>query len=62
LPYDVRLLLTGYLPEYLYEIGALDKSVSIDELRRRGRVTDRARASLPTDDFSRAIRVGLRGP
>jgi len=62
LPYDVRLLLTGYLPEYLYEIGALDKSVSIDELRRRGRVTDRARASLPTDDFSRVIRVGLRGP
>jgi len=62
LPYDVRLLITGYLPEYLYEIGALDQSVSVQELRRRGRVTDRAKASLPTDDFSKVIRVGLNGP
>jgi len=56
------LLITGYLPEYLYEIGALDQRVSVQELRRRGRVTDRARASLPTDDFSKVIRVGLGGP
>ena len=62
LPYDVRLLITGYLPEYLYEIGALDQSVSVQDLRRRGRVTDRAKASLPTDDFSKVIRVGLGGP
>ena len=59
LPRDIRLLLTGYLPEYLYRIGALDRSLSVDELRRRGRITDRARNSAPGDDFSRAIRVGL---
>ncbi len=62
LPYDVRLLMTGYLPEYLEENGTLDKRVSLDELRKRGRITDRARASLPTDDFSKVIRVGLGGP
>lgn len=62
LPYDARLLLTGYLPEYLHEIGALDTSVPLDELRRRGRVTDRAKASLPGDDFSKVIRMGLHGP
>jgi hypothetical protein len=62
LPYDVRLLITGYLPEYLYEIGALDQRVSVKELRRRGRITDRARASPPGDDISKAIRAGLNGP
>ena len=62
LPYDARLLLTGYLPEYLYEVGALDKNVSIGELRKRGRVTDRAKAIRPGDDFSKVIRVGLYGP
>lgn len=61
LPHDARLLLTGYLPEYLYEIGALDQSVSLDELHRRGRVTERARAALPADNFSQVIRVEVNG-
>ena len=57
LPRDFRLLLTGYLPEYLYKVGALDRSVPVAELRQRGRITDRARSSKPGDDFSRAIRA-----
>ncbi|WP_254424433.1 DUF4105 domain-containing protein [Rhodanobacter sp. C05] len=57
LPRDFRLLLTGYLPEYLYKVGALDRSVPIAELRRRGRITDRARSSKPGDDFSMVIRA-----
>ncbi|MEO8998511.1 MAG: DUF4105 domain-containing protein [Rhodanobacter sp.] len=59
LPWDMRLLLTGYLPEYLYKVGALDPSVSVEQLRQRGRITDRARNTAPGDDFSRAIRTGL---
>lgn len=59
LPYDVRLLVTGYLPEYLAEIGALDNRVPVSEWRRRGRVTDRVKAALPADDFSSVIRAGL---
>jgi hypothetical protein len=62
LPRDFRLLLTGYLPEYLYKVGALDQSVSVDELRQRGRITERARNSKPADDFSRVIRVGVDEP
>jgi hypothetical protein len=62
LPWDVRLLLTGYLPEYLYKVGALDRSVPIDELRQRGRITERARSSKPGDDFSRVIRAGIVEP
>lgn len=62
LPQDIRLLLTGYLPGYLYKVGALDRSVSVDELRQRGRITERARNSRTGDDFSRAIRVGIEEP
>jgi len=56
LPWDVRLLLTGYLPEYLHKIGALDPEVPVEILRQRGRITERARASVAGADFSRAIR------
>lgn len=56
LPWDVRLLLTGYLPEYLQRIGAIDRRVPMKVLRQRGRVTERARASAIDADFSRAIR------
>jgi hypothetical protein len=56
LPWDARLLLTGYLPGYLHDVGAVDRSVPLDELRRRGRITGRAR-NAARDDFSRAIRT-----
>ncbi|MGH8160394.1 MAG: DUF4105 domain-containing protein [Rhodanobacter sp.] len=62
LPWDIRLLLTGYLPKYLYKIGALDPSVSVDELRRRGRITERAWNSKPGDHFSEVIRIGVDEP
>jgi hypothetical protein len=58
LPWDMRLLLTGYLPEYLYEVGALDRSVPVEQLRQRGRITDRAKNAAPDEDFSKAIRAG----
>ncbi|SFW18830.1 Lnb N-terminal periplasmic domain-containing protein [Luteibacter sp. UNCMF366Tsu5.1] len=59
LPFDLRLLLTGYLPEYLADNGALDPRHSVDEWRRVGRITDRAKATGPADDFSMAIRRGM---
>ncbi|MGA7437865.1 MAG: DUF4105 domain-containing protein [Luteibacter sp.] len=59
LPMDIRLLLTGYLPEYLMDNGALDKRMPVDEWRRLGRITDRARASHADDDFSAVIRQGV---
>lgn len=59
LPWDPRLLLTGFLDGYLRRVGAVDRSVSRDELRRRGRITERARGSGLSDDFSRVIRKGL---
>lgn len=56
LPWDVRLLLTGYLPGYLYDIGMLDRRLSLAQWRTRARISDKARACGPDEDFSRAIR------
>jgi hypothetical protein len=57
LHWDVRLLLTGYLPGYLQKIGVVDAALSTDELRRRARITHRALQSAPQDDFSNDIRA-----
>ena len=61
LPLDYRLLLSGYLPEYAYEAGGLDRSVPLETLRALGRITDRARAADRSPTFSRDIRVGVPG-
>ena len=60
LPFDIRLLLTGYLPEYLERIGVLEPGVPLAELRKRGDITSRARATPITADFSAAIRASIR--
>lgn len=73
LPLDRRLLLSGHLPEYIYDLGALDTSRPFAELRARGHINARAlasdsngQASASDDDtsaaFSRAIRRGVPDP
>lgn len=57
LPWDIRLLLTGYLPEYLHKVGAVDRDAPADAWRERHRITARARNTRATDDFSQAIRA-----
>jgi len=53
--------LTGYLPEYVYRIGGLDSHQSFDELRARGRITERAKAADRSASFSTDIRRGIPG-
>ncbi|MFY0476644.1 Lnb N-terminal periplasmic domain-containing protein [Achromobacter marplatensis] len=56
LPLDTRILLSGYLPEYLYEQGGLDASVPLEVLRQQAAVGP---LTAPGDDpvaFSRQIR------
>lgn len=66
LPWDYRLLASGYLPQYIYDLGALDTSRPFDELERRGFIDRRALASDvnhgANDDFSRIIRRGVPAP
>ena len=61
LPLNYSLLLTGYLPEYVYRIGGLDSHYSFEELRTRGRITERAKAADRSDSFSTDIRKGIPG-
>ncbi|OZI67273.1 Lnb N-terminal periplasmic domain-containing protein [Bordetella genomosp. 11] len=61
LPMDYRLLLSGYLPEYLYRLGALEGAGSVAAYRRAGRYTERARATLDPTRYSHNIRVGVPG-
>jgi hypothetical protein len=61
LPLDWRLLASGYLPEYLYDVGALVPGFDVDTLRAAGRITLRAQAADASANFSRAIRVGVPG-
>lgn len=60
LPFDIRLLLTGYLPQYLERVGVLEPGVPLAELRRRSDITARARTAPSSADFSAAIRATIR--
>jgi hypothetical protein len=57
LPLSWKILASGYVPDYLYETGRLDRSRPFAELQRRAHVNDRARAADSAVDFSRLIRV-----
>ena len=59
LPWNYSLLLTGYLPEYVYRIGGLTSGYSFEELRARGRITERAKAADRSQSFSTDIRRGI---
>jgi hypothetical protein len=58
-PLSWKILLSGYLPEYLYEMGRLDTSLPFPELKRRSRINVRARAADKAENFSQRIRQGL---
>jgi Domain of unknown function (DUF4105) len=59
LPWNYSLLLTGYLPEYVYRIGGLTSGYSFEELRALGRITERAKAADRSQSFSTDIRRGI---
>ncbi|MDB6083874.1 MAG: hypothetical protein JWN43_1755 [Gammaproteobacteria bacterium] len=61
LPLDYRLLLSGYLPEYVYEVNGLDRRYSLRELRERGRITERAQQSDRSENFSSDVRRDIPG-
>jgi hypothetical protein len=61
LPLDWRILISGYLPDYLYRIGLVTNDVPLAELRERGRLNARAKAADQSADFSSCIRQGMPG-
>lgn len=61
-PFDWRLIVNGYLPDYAYDRGALDTRLPLSSLRELAHIDDRARKSGLSPDFSRLIRVGVPSP
>jgi hypothetical protein len=62
-PSDWRIFFSGYLPDFLYELGVLDTSRPLQELRDKGHILpaaresmDAARAAIP---FSQALRANV---
>jgi len=59
LPLDYRLVFSGFLPGYVYQVGGLDPRYTLKELRSMGRITERARTSDRSPNFSADIRQGV---
>ncbi len=59
IPYSWKVLLSGYAPEYVYDMGRLNRSLPFEELKRRVHINARAQAADKAPDFSRRIRAGL---
>jgi Domain of unknown function (DUF4105) len=55
-PWSWKVLLSGYLPQYIYELGKLDRTLPFEELERRVWVNARAHAADRDPAFSQRIR------
>lgn len=61
-PWSWKVLLSGYAPDYLYDLGRLDTTRSFAELEQLSRVNARAHAADRDPAFSQRIREGLPVP
>jgi hypothetical protein len=62
MPFDWRLIVNGYLPSFLYDRGAVDTSIPLDELVRLARIGPRAQEADRSPEFSKLIRLGVPSP
>lgn len=59
---DYRVLLSGYLPDYAYDLGAIDTSMPFQELRSLSRIHDKALQADADPNFSTKVREGMPLP
>lgn len=67
LPKDYRLLVSGYLPEYLYDLGVLDPQWDIKQWYQHAQINPRTtnfnqQPDQSSEHYSRLIRQGLDSP
>ena len=60
--YNWQILLSGYVPEYLYLNDTLMPGLTLEEIMNRSLVNARANASPLDDNFSKAIRQSVPQP
>jgi hypothetical protein len=61
-PLSWKILLSGYVTQYLYELGRLDTTMPFAQLEKLSRVNERAHAADLDPAFSQRIREGLPVP
>jgi len=61
-PFSWKILLSGYVPHYLYELGRLDTTMPFAQLEKLSRANERACAADKDPAFSQRIREGLPVP
>ena len=61
-PLSWKILVSGYVPDYLYELGRIDTTRPFAELEQLSRVNERAHAADKDTAFSQRIRQGLPMP
>jgi Domain of unknown function (DUF4105) len=61
-PMSWKVLLSGYVPDYLYELGRIDTAKPFADLEKLSRVNERAHAADKDASFSQCLRQGLPKP
>ena len=61
-PLSWKVLLSGYVPDYLYELGRIDTAKPFVDLEKLSRVNERAHAADKDASFSQRLRQGLPKP
>jgi hypothetical protein len=61
-PMSWKILLSGYVPDYLYDLGRIDTTMPFADLERLSHVNARAHAADNDPAFSQRIREGLPKP
>ena len=62
LPFSWKILLSGYLPEYLYESQVLTARLPFEELQRQAHINPVAQAAGKSPEFSQRIRASVERP
>ena len=57
-PLDWRILLSGYLPGYLYELGVIRTDIPLDQVLQNAAISRRAQDAPAAADYSQVIRAG----
>ena len=61
-PMSWKVLLSGYVPDYLYKLGRIDTAKPFADLEKLSRVNERAHAADKDASFSQRLRQGLPKP
>jgi len=62
LPFSWKILLSGYVPEYLYQSGRLNTQLPFEQLQQQARINSVAQTADQSADFSQLIRAGIEKP